>query len=59
MTITKTLNKDEIAQVIANYFQIDIKSVNVIPYIGTSGYGMMEESCAFVKCEITHTEKFK
>jgi hypothetical protein len=54
MNITKTLTKEEIEHIIAEFFKTDISNVKLIPYTTTEGYGPMEHQVTKAKCEVTY-----
>jgi len=50
-TIIK-LNKEDVAKIIAEYFDVDKSKVNVEPYTTTAGYGMWEYETTDLRVEI-------
>ena len=48
------LDKNDIEQIIAKHFGVDLSKVRVEPYIGMSGYGMDETETAYVRAEVTN-----
>lgn len=55
MIITKELNQNEIAEVIARYFDMPVESVEVECYETTEGYNMAEHTVYRAKATITFT----
>lgn len=59
MEQTITLDEKEIAQIIANSFDCDLKNVEIQSHVTWEGYGPMERSVTRCRAQITITKEGK
>ena len=50
--LIRHLDKNDLIFILADYFGVDVKDVNLLPFITTEGYGMAEHEVASVRAEV-------
>lgn len=50
--VIRHLDKNDLIFILADYFGVETKNVNVLPFITTEGYGPNEHDIASVRAEV-------
>jgi hypothetical protein len=58
MTNLISLDENDLVYVLADYFDVGVEDVDLIPFITTEGYGMNEHDALSVRAEIDTKEYF-
>ena len=54
--LIKHLSKNDLIFILADYFGVSQEKVNLIPFISTEGYGMVEYNVLNIRAEIDITK---
>lgn len=54
--LIKRLDKNDLVYILADYFEVDVKAVSLLPSIVTEGSGMSEHDVATVTAEVDITD---
>lgn len=52
MSLIRHLDKNDLIYILADYFDVKVEDVHLIPFITTEGYGMNEHDVPSIRAEV-------